>query len=212
MQVAAIVLAAGASERMGAVKALLPLGDASLLARSIALVLAGGCEPVFVVEGAHALTDELARLAATGLAVRRVTNEQWPLGPLASLQAGLRAAWAELPALAGLLVQRVEQPRVAPATVAALLAALRREPDTIVQPQVAGVSGHPLVFPRACFDDLLALAPAHASARTLLAMPEHAARRRKLACDDPSVLDNIDTPADYQRLCEAWRADYRRAP
>jgi CTP:molybdopterin cytidylyltransferase MocA len=204
--VVALILAAGASSRMGTPKALLPLGGRSLLAHSIACVLAGGCARALVVVGAHALTGEPS-LAHARVGV--VVNADWPLGPLSSLQAGLRAALAQHERLAGVLVQRVEQPRVSPHTVAALLHELAEQPDAIVQPQVRGMSGHPIAWPRACFDALLALDPRHATARTLLAQPEHAARRRKLALDDEGVLDNIDTPADYARLCATWTARTR---
>lgn len=203
MRVAALVLAAGAAERMGRVKALLPLGDRSLLARSIALVRAGGCAPVIVVEGAHPLDVEPA-LCEPG--VIRAHNPDWSLGPLSSLQVGLRAALAH-GELDGVLVHHVERPRVAPATVAALLAGLAREPDAIWQPQFENRSGHPMLWPRSCFTELLALDPTQASARTLARAPEQAARRRKLPCSDPGVLDNIDTSDDYRRLCELWSAD-----
>lgn len=199
MRVAALVLAAGAAERMGRVKALLPLGDSTLLARSIALVRAGGCTPVIVVEGAHSLDAEPALREPD---VIRAHNPDWPLGPLSSLQVGLRVALERVPELDGALVQHVERPRVAPATVAALIAGLADEPDAIWQPEYAGRSGHPMLWPRACFGDLLALDPMRASARTLARAPELAARRRKLAVGDPGVLDNIDTPDDYRRLCE----------
>lgn len=201
--VVALILAAGASTRMRTPKALLPLDGRSLLAHSIELVLSGGCAHACVVEGAHAL----------GLApmqrVRVVVNASWPLGPLSSLQAGLRAALVDHDELAGVLVQRVEQPRVSPHTIAALLHALAEQPDAIVQPSVHGTSGHPIVWPRVCFDALLALDPATATARTLLTQPDHAARRRKLPLDDEGVLDNIDTPADYARLLAKG---YGRAP
>jgi molybdenum cofactor cytidylyltransferase len=201
MRVAALVLAAGASERMGRVKALLPLGDRSLLARSIALVHAGGCDPVIVVEGAHPLDAEPALREPFVIQAR---NPDWPLGPLSSLQVGLRAA-LERGEFDGLLVHHVERPRVEPDTIAALLAGLAREPDAIWQPQFEERSGHPMLWPRSCFGDLLALDPTCASARTLVRAPEHASRRRLLGCRDPGVLDNIDTPDDYQRLCASYR-------
>lgn len=204
LRVAALVLAAGAAERMGRVKALLPLGDRTLLARSIALVREGGCDPIIVVEGAHPLDAEPALLEP---GVVRAFNPDWPRGPLSSLQVGLRVARSltSEESLDGLLVQHVERPRVAAATIASLLAGLEREPDAIWQPQFEGRSGHPMLWPRSCFDDLLALDPTHASARTLVRSPQYATRRRLLACSDPGVLDNIDTPDDYERL----RASYR---
>jgi molybdenum cofactor cytidylyltransferase len=201
VRVAALVLAAGAAERMGRVKALLPLGELSLLARSIALVREGGCDPVIVVEGAHPLDAEPA-LREPG--VVRAFNPDWPLGPLSSLQVGLRAA-LERGEFEGLLVHHVERPRVRAATVADLLAGLAREPDAIWQPRFEARSGHPMLWPRSCFGDLLALDPACASARSLIHQPQYAVRRRKLDCSDPGVLDNIDTPDDYQRLLASYR-------
>lgn len=201
MRVAALVLAAGAAERMGQVKALLPLGGLTLLARSIALVREGGCDPVIVVEGAHPLDAEPA-LTESG--VMRAFNSDWPLGPLGSLQVGLRAA-LELGEFDGLLVHHVERPRVAAATVAALIDGLAHEPDTIWQPRFEARSGHPMLWPRSCFGDLLALEPTRASARTLVHAPELATRRRWLPCNDPGVLDNIDTPDDYRQLCASYR-------
>ena len=115
------------------------------------------------------------------------------------MQVGLRRALALEPELAGVLTHHVERPRVRVATITALLAAFEREPDMLWQPEFDGRSGHPMLWPRALFDALLALDPARESARTLV-RGAAAERRRKLAVDDPGVLDNIDTPADLARL------------
>jgi CTP:molybdopterin cytidylyltransferase MocA len=99
------------------------------------------------------------------------------------------------------LVHHVERPRVRVETLKALLAALTREPEGIWQATHQGRSGHPIVWPRALFDELLALDPSHASARVLL-RGSAAARRRKLDVDDLGVLDNFDTPDDLEQLRE----------
>lgn len=195
--VAALILAGGASARMGRPKALLDWQGRSFVAGGVDRVRAAGCTLVIVVDGAHRLDPALPGLAGATI----VHNQHWQLGPLASMQVGLRRALALEPALAGLLVHHVERPRVRVTTFASLLAAFAEQPDKLWQPSLAGRSGHPMLWPRALFDQLLALDPAHDSARTLV-RGAAAGLRRKLAVDDPGVLDNIDTPDDLARLRE----------
>ncbi len=193
--IAGLILAGGESARMGRPKALLELDGRSFVAVGVATLRAAGLAPVLVVDGAHRLDP-----SAPGLdAVELVHNEAWPLGPLASVQAGLRRALTLAPTLAGLLVHHVERPRIRPATIRALLAAFAAEPEALWQPTHAGRSGHPLLWPRALFEPLLALDPARETARTLV-RGAAARSRRKLEVDDPGVLDNIDTPDDLARL------------
>ncbi|HLT35947.1 MAG TPA: nucleotidyltransferase family protein [Enhygromyxa sp.] len=191
--VAALILAGGASARMGQPKALLELDGLSFVEQGVAAVRAGGCARVIVVDGAHRLDG----LALAG--VELVHNDRWQLGPLSSVQVGLRRALELEPGLAGLLVHHVERPRVRGQTIAGLLAASEREPGTLWQPSVGGRSGHPMLWPGELFDALLGLDPARDSARTLV-RGAAAGLRRKLAVDDRGVLDNIDTPADLARL------------
>jgi molybdenum cofactor cytidylyltransferase len=188
--VCALILAGGASVRMGRPKALLEYRGRSFVACGIAAVREAGCAPVIVVDGAHRL--ELGD-------VELVHNEHWEQGPLSSLQVGLRRALALEPALAGVLVHHVERPRVRVETIAKLLAAFAEQPEMLWQVAVAGHSGHPMLWPRALFDALLALDPARDSARTLV-RGAAAERRRKLEVDDLGVLDNIDSPADLALL------------
>lgn len=185
---AAVVLAAGASTRMGRPKALL-LHHGRPFVRC-AVDLAAGCAPVVVVSGAV----DLAHLDLG--AVLHVHNATWPQGQLSSLQRGL-AALAEP---SGLLVLTVDRPHVRPDTVAALLAAFAGDPTSIWQPVHAGRRGHPIVYPAALLPGLRALPP-DASPRDLL--DRHADLRRGLAVDDPAVLDNLDRPADLTRLSTA---------
>lgn len=193
MIVAGLILAGGESRRMGVAKATLELDGRSFVTRAIELLRAVGCAPVLVIDGAHVLAD------AAIVGAQRVHNADWQLGPLSSLQVGLQRA-LELDALLdAVVVHPVERPRVRLDTLEALLAGLAREPDAIWQPTHAGRSGHPVVWPRVCFDELLALDPARETARTLV-RGRAAARRRKLEIDDAGVLDNIDTPADVAAL------------
>jgi molybdenum cofactor cytidylyltransferase len=182
---AAIVLAAGASTRMGRPKALLVHRGRSFV--RCAVDLAAGCDPIVVVTGAVDLAD-----LDLGPALR-VHNPTWPQGQLSSLQRGL-AALADPP---GLLVLTVDRPHVRPATVAALLAAFAGDPAGVWQPAHAGRRGHPIVYPASLVSALRGL-PADASPRDLLGRHPHL--RRSLDVDDPAVLDNLDRPADLEHL------------
>ena len=192
--IAGLVLAAGQSSRMGRPKATLEFGGRTFAGHGVELLRAAGCDPILLVAGAHPLD------APAGATV--VHNPKWPLGPLASLQCGLRRALELAPASHALVVHHVERPRVRVETLVALLALLEREPGSLVQPSHQGRSGHPMIWPRELFDALLALDPEQETARTLV-RGSAASRRRKLETDDPGVVDNIDTPADLQALLES---------
>ena len=191
MTVAGLILAAGASARMGRPKATLELDGRSFVELGVATLLEAGCSPVLVVDGAHRLG------ALDGASV--VHNASWRRGPLSSLQVGLREALAREPSLDAIVVHHVERPRVRARTVCALIDASLAEPGCIWQPSWAGRSGHPLVWPCTLFDALLHLDPIDETARTLT-RGAAASMRRKLDVDDPGVIDNVDTPAELEKL------------
>jgi CTP:molybdopterin cytidylyltransferase MocA len=176
---------------MGAPKALLVWRGQPFVVHSIALARVVQAAPIVVVEGAHAVPDELLAGAV------RVKNEAWSLGPLGSLQAGLRVATKDDPQ--AVLVLSVDRPHVEPATVAALVAAWRKEPSAVWQPSRDGKHGHPIVWPLDLAHRVLALT-IDANARDVLAAHDVAPRRRFLEVADNAVLDNIDAPEDLELL------------
>ena len=184
---AAIVLAAGASTRMGRPKALEPWRGRPFVAHCIAL--AAGCSPIVVVSGAAALPAS----ATEGAEV--VRNEDWAQGQMSSLRVGLAA----IPEDRAVLVLTVDRPHIRPDVIAALVDAWKCEPDTIWQPRIGERRGHPILYPAdvAC---LLATSAEHETQRDVLSRPEVAARRRTVDTDDPAVCDNLDRPEDLARL------------
>lgn len=182
---AAVVLAAGASTRMGQPKPLLRHRGRTFVGCAVDLAVAAGCAPIVVVTGAVDLPAEPPAI--------QVHNPTWPLGQLGSLQRGLAA----LGDPNGVLVLTVDRPHLRPDTVIALVAAFRAAPHLLWQPEHRGRRGHPQIYPAALLPALAALPP-DASPRALLA--EHAALRRTLALDDPAVLDNLDRPEDLVHL------------
>jgi molybdenum cofactor cytidylyltransferase len=191
-----VILAAGRSERMGRPKALLPCGpDGTTFVRRLAVALCdGGAEEALVVGRPD---DEALRAEVLALPVRAryVENPNADEGQLSSLLAGLSAA--DRPGVSGVLVAPVDAPLIAAATVAALLDEFRATRAPIVRAVHHGRHGHPVLFGREMFDALRRADPA-AGARAVLRA--HADRLVNVDVDDPGVLGDVDTPADYRAL------------
>jgi molybdenum cofactor cytidylyltransferase len=191
-RLAAVVLAAGASTRMGRPKPLIEWRGRPFVWHVVEQARVAGAELVIVVEGAVALPWE--RLGGATI----VRNEAWAEGPLGSLQVGLRAV-VDAGMKTPVLVLTVDRPHVRSETLRALADAVATKPGAIWQPQLRQWRGHPIVYPADVVPVLLGLRPPE-TPRTLLAQPEIAARRRQIEVDDPAVFDNLDAPEDLERL------------
>lgn len=189
----AILLAAGASMRMGRPKALLEYRGETFLDRQIALYSSFGARVICVLgHDAERIAGGLRRAASAVL----VLNPAPEGGQLSSLQCGLRALCPDTEAF---FFAPADSPGAAPSTIEALLGAFRSEPAAadFWQPQRAGRHGHPVLASARMAEALLAL-PAASSARDVI---RHA-RRRFVPVDDPFVLLDVDTPEAYGRLLE----------
>ena len=194
LMIVGIVLAAGASSRMGRPKALLPLGEDTFLSRVCRTLAEGGVDDLVVIAGPEA-ADVERELDRAGVCARVVENARRDQGQLTSLQAGL--AVADRPGVDGVLVHLVDVPLVAPGTVRAVVEAFGRTRAPIVRPSVGGRHGHPVVFGRSIFDELRAADPAVGAKAVVRA---HAADALDVAVDDAGACQDIDTPEDYRRL------------
>lgn len=191
-RLAAVVLAAGASARMGRPKPLLEWRGRPFVWHVLEQARVAGADPVIVVEGAVMLPRE-----PLGDAVI-VRNEQWAEGPLGSLQVGLRAVidggWR-----GPVLVLTVDRPHLRAETLRALALAVDEDPTAVWQPRVGVRRGHPIAYPNDLVPALTALRPPK-TPRDLLVASHVAARRRQIEVDDLAILDNLDTPDDLERL------------
>ncbi len=191
--VAAIVLAAGASRRLGQPKQSVSYGGETLLERAIRLARDAGAAPLVVVLGAG---EKLIRASvAMGDAIC-VINENWEQGIASSIHAGLGTFDAGTAGAAGALIMSCDQPRL----TADHLRALLREfavggADSIVASAYACVVGIPAVFPRCAFPNLFALR-GDKGARALLVDPPCALV--SIAFDGGEV--DIDRPEDLTQL------------
>jgi CTP:molybdopterin cytidylyltransferase MocA len=194
--VPAIILAAGASTRMGLPKALLATerpGE-SFAVRLARTMSAGGAADVVVV-AADLGADLQRHFDAAAVQARVVVNPDPDRGQLSSLICGLDRA--DRPGVGGVLVIPVDIPLVAPATVRDLIALHQRTAASIVRPRCAGRHGHPILFDRRVFADLRRT-PLEQGARAVVRA--HVADARVLEVGDHGAIDDADTPEEYARL------------
>lgn len=148
MKVAGIVLAAGASTRMGRNKLLLGLGRESLVRRAVRVAEEAGLDPVLVVVGHEA---ERVRAALEGLRCEPVLNARHGLGMSTSLDAGVAAAPGDASAVVVLLG---DMPFVDAPMVRALVARHREGGAPVVASRYGGVPAPPTLYARALFPEL----------------------------------------------------------
>lgn len=185
MKVAALILAAGGSARLGQPKQLLPYQGQSLVRRTVSAALDGGCSPVLVVVGRDGA--EIAQ-ALQGLSIELVPNEQWEWGMSGSIRVGME----KLPATADAVLLLVcDQPHLDADHVRALLQEEERSGQPMVASAYAGTVGVPALFQRSCFEKLKSLGGETGAKSLLLASPRDCATVNfaKGAID-------IDTPDD----------------
>jgi len=199
-RVAALVLAAGASSRMGRPKQLLDWGGRPLVRAAAEVALAARLSPLLVVVGG-AQAEVPAALA--GLPLRMVANPEYAAGKSTSLRAGIAALDNAADAAVVLLG---DQPFVTAAIVERIVAEWQSSGAAIVAPTYAGQRGNPVLFARAVFPELLAI-HGDQGARGVLAA-DHS-RIRLVVFDDPRPLADIDTPEDYERLLSKQKAENR---
>jgi molybdenum cofactor cytidylyltransferase len=194
-RLAGILLAAGASRRMGAPKAGLRLDGETFAARGLRLLAGAGCSPLVVVTGVH--HDAVQAALPDGHAARVAPNPTPARGQLSSLKVGLRRVLEEARDVDGVVVGLVDHPAVAAATVRALVEAGVASTTPIVVPVFRGRRGHPVVFLRAVFDELLATGDELGARAVVRRDPR---RVTEIAVDDPGIVTDVDTPAAFARL------------
>jgi molybdenum cofactor cytidylyltransferase len=197
---AAVLLAAGDSTRMGRPKALLPDPEGRpFVARIVRTFTSAGLDRLVVVTGAQhdAIVSALADDGLGGSA-SCVRNPDPSRGQISSLWVGMDAAVT--PDLDALLMTLVDVPMVRASTVRAVIDAWRRSRAPIVRPAVGTRHGHPVLFDRAVFDELRR-APIEEGAKAVV--HAYADSLVNVAVDDEGCLMDVDTPADYSRLRRA---------
>jgi molybdenum cofactor cytidylyltransferase len=197
--ISGIVLAAGASTRMGQAKASLPLGQMgeTVLSRVVRTLVEGGVPEIVVVAGAH-IDAVRAAMPLHETRARVIENTGWQRGQLSSLVSGLDAI--DTPLVEAALVTLVDVPLVQASTVAAVIEAWRRTRAPIVRPSEGERHGHPVIFDRSVFADLRS-ADLNTGAKAVFAL--HRDRIVNVEVNDSGAFEDIDTPEDYERITRA---------
>ncbi len=193
MPIPAIVLAAGASRRLGQPKQLVVFEAETLLCRAVRIAREGGADPVLVVLGA--ISDIILASVPLNDSIV-VSNDKWQEGMASSVRAGLRTLDSVFPEAPGVLLMTCDQPRLTPEHLRKLCVAFetnRRE--CIIASHYAGRNGVPAIFPQALFPDLQAL-QGDQGARAILQSPPC----RLISVEFPGGELDIDAPADLAGL------------
>ena len=187
LRVAAVVLAAGASRRMGTNKLVLPVEGEPMVRRTVRRVIDAGCEPIVVVTGHE---PERVREALVGLEVIYATSPD-PTGPTsASLHAGLQALPPNADAT---LVMLSDMVQVTAPMIRALVDGVASGAEPLGVSRYGDVLAPPLVFRRALWPELLAW---HGEGCGKAVVRAHQAEARMH--DWPvEALQDVDTPDDY---------------
>jgi len=194
-------LAGGRSARMGSPKALLDFRGQPFAVRILEALEALEVKTRVVVVGPDAPRIQPALAGHDCLIVE---NTDVDGGPIASLRAALRALQPLQPT--GLLAWPVDLPHVRVTTVERVIETFRRDPAPAVVPTFAERRGHPVLWGAALFEELLTseAATRHGARAVLHA---HAAEIVPVAVDDPAVIDDLNTPEDYERLVRELNRD-----
>ncbi len=196
----AILLAAGASRRMGTSKPLL-LWRGEPLGRRMARTLRdGGADQVIVVVGPDIADSTIADSITDLTRVIAVVNPTPQQGMLSSVQAGIRKTLESRITVKGWLVCPCDLPLLQPAHVAAVLEAWEAEPKSITAPTVNGKRGHPTLFGNFWTTDILEMDSTQVGLNTLLAT--YPAAVREVLVEDDAIVRDADTPEEWQALLD----------
>src|SRR3954470_11635403 len=185
--IAGIVLAAGASSRMGRPKALLRIGDRTFVAAILAALQPSLCEIVVVIRPGQ--TELLSEIARNGPA-RAIENPDPDGGQLSSLIVGLDAI--DRPTVDAALVTLVDVPRVSAEAVRTLAARARESSAPPLRAVHGGGHGPPVIFKRAVFEALRQADPSRGAKDVVRAFPVE-----DVEVGEPGVTEDVDTPEDY---------------
>jgi molybdenum cofactor cytidylyltransferase len=190
--ISAVILSAGESSRMGRPKALLPIEGQKFIERIIRVIGQSKVGRTIVVLGHHA--DQL-RGQIEHLPVEVVINPDYQRGQLSSLQAAIRHIEKD-DHCGGMLVHLVDHPFIDAALVDALIKGFFETKALIVLPRYKGKRGHPVIFSRELFGELLN-APLAQGAKAVV--NAHRQETLEIEWQDEGITLDIDTPELYRR-------------
>lgn len=189
--VASILLAAGASERMGQPKALLPWDGSTLLEYQISSLTSSNVGRSMVVLGHH--SEEFIPILSNRSNVKWVYNPDYLNGKTTSIKSGILALGA-IPEKA-LMILNVDQPRT-PEVISAIVNEHMRSSSIITLPYYDGKRGHPIVISTSLLPELMAISEDTKGLKAVTRRYE--VDTHAMVMETAQVLLDINTPEDYQ--------------
>ena len=190
---AAILLAAGESSRFGEPKQLLDWHGEPMVRAVARTAVQAGLHQVIVVTGSHAAEVDSA---LAGLPVQIVHNDDWEAGQGSSVRTGVSHLGDGIGSVTFLLT---DQPLVSETILRSLVEQHALMLAPIIAPQVGGQRGNPVLFDRTTFKDLSALRGDMGGRALFSKFPV-----TWLPWHDHSLLMDVDTPEDYEKLLSSW--------
>ena len=187
-----VILAAGASTRMGRPKQLLEYQNKTLIYHTVNIAVDSLCEPIVVVLGAYA---ELIKLEIKSFPITPVLNPDWKDGMSTSIRVGLETILNLSSKLDAVVLMLCDQPFVSTALINQLIATYHKTKQPIIASQYGEIVGVPALFERQFFPHLLEL-KGDRGARHIIQQ----SLSTVVGVTFPAGAFDIDTPTDYARL------------
>lgn len=187
-----IILAAGASTRLGQPKQLLTYQGKSLIRQITEVAVCSQCRPVVVVLGAYAATIEPH---LTNLDIQIVYNQQWSTGMASSIRCGLNAIQAIAPEIEAVILMLSDQPFVSLNLLNQLITGYQTTNQLIVASEYAGIFGVPALFHKTLFSELTLLQGDIGARKTIR---QHHSQCLSVPFSQGFI--DIDTLKDYEQL------------
>lgn len=189
--VAAVILAAGESRRMGRPKLLLPWEEGSVLDAVLQAVAEAPFDDAVLVSGAYrGQVEDIAR--RHGLRCRY--NPDYAAGQSTSLKAGLD----DLPPLTAAMFILADQPRITAELLRRLIDPYQESDAALIRPRTAlGRAGHPVLFAPSLFGELRLVSGDEGGRQVLR---DHLREITYIPVEDDGIWQDLDTPEDYRRL------------
>ena len=191
-QIAAVILAAGASTRMGTPKQLLQWQGRSLLRSITKTAIAADCEPIIIVLGAF---SDRIQAEVIDLPVQIVNNPEWQTGMGSSIRTGIKALLDRNMDVKATILLLCDQPFVSPQTIGRLRSIYDTTHQSIVAASYQDTIGVPALFDRQLFPELLKLDCAEGAK---IVIKNHL--NATATIDFPQGAIDLDTPMDYQQI------------
>ncbi|MCP4022117.1 MAG: NTP transferase domain-containing protein [Desulfobacteraceae bacterium] len=193
--ISAVILAAGLSSRMNGFKPLMPLGNKTIVEKSIDLFKANGIDDIVVVTGFNAgmLAPVIEKAGALP-----VMNPEYESGMRFSLQKGIKNI---RPQSSGFFLLPVDIPALRPATIQTMVQMFRENDQQIIMPCFEGTPGHPPLIPTRLKKNILGLTNGSTLRDVLFS---HSEKIIELAVHDRGILLDADDEEGYRKVCKKW--------